>query len=196
MSPGNNVVFGRSTVVAPAGARTSATGPTAAIFSPVTSTTHPACGSAVTPSNTRAGRRRTLRTTACCASAGGRPVAWVSLAAQATEDGSTARRTARNASIAVQGRCEDGRAGVSQPTILSPVRLQRTRLRRSRTRACYAGLRRPDDPIPRLHDFVRAVRNEARRHGGEQPFAEWLVPDRAQRFAGVRRALRVVCNPC
>ena len=40
---------------APAGARTSAAGPAAAIRLPVTSTTQPSCGAAVTPSKTRAG---------------------------------------------------------------------------------------------------------------------------------------------
>ena len=47
-------------VFVPAGAETSAAGPAETIFSPLTSTTHPACGAAVVPSNTRSGRSRML----------------------------------------------------------------------------------------------------------------------------------------
>src|SRR5438270_7787369 len=67
--PGIRVVPGRSMVRAPAGA--ARFGPTAAILSPSTSTDQPSCGVGLTPSNTRAGRRR--RVSASTGAAAQRP---------------------------------------------------------------------------------------------------------------------------
>ena len=53
-----SVAPGSSTTFASLGTVTSSAGPAAAIFSPRTSTTQPACGVAVAPSNTRSGLRR------------------------------------------------------------------------------------------------------------------------------------------
>src|SRR6185436_1807618 len=58
MRPGSSVIPGKSIVAAPDGTRTSDADPAAAILSPVTTTTHPACVSL--PSNTRSARRTTL----------------------------------------------------------------------------------------------------------------------------------------
>src|SRR5260370_23877915 len=60
ISPGRSVIPGSSIVVVPGGTVTSVAGPAAAILSPVTRTTQPSCVVALTPSNTRCGRRSTL----------------------------------------------------------------------------------------------------------------------------------------
>lgn len=58
MRPGSSVVPLKSTDVVPWGTFTLASGPAAAMRSPVTRTTQPVCGLEVTPSKTRSGRNR------------------------------------------------------------------------------------------------------------------------------------------